>query len=97
MSNQIILDADEKVLCPKCSHEFTLQDGITRQTMDRHANAFDELLRTKREELEVHINQQANKKANESVQTTLDELNEKVKAATQATPDSNLLSHSTNV
>ena len=85
MSNQIILDADEKVLCPKCSHEFTLQDGITRQTMDRHANAFDELLRKKREELEVHINQQANKKANESVQTTLDELNEKVKAATQAT------------
>lgn len=44
MHDKIILDANETIVCPKCSHEFTLGNGITRQTIDRHAEEFEALL-----------------------------------------------------
>lgn len=63
MHEKIILDADEHIVCPKCTHEFSLGDGITRQTIDRHTEEFEALLRKRREELEQHLTQEAQRKA----------------------------------
>lgn len=63
MHEKIILDPDESIVCPKCAHEFSLGDGITRQTIDRHAEEFEALLRERREQLEQHLTQEAQRKA----------------------------------
>ena len=54
MNEKIIVQSDERIVCPKCSHEFSLGDGITRQTIDRHAEEFESMVRQGREELEAH-------------------------------------------
>lgn len=50
--HKIILNADEHIVCPKCAHDFILGEGITRQTIDRHAEEFESLLQSRRAELE---------------------------------------------
>lgn len=63
MDEKIILDADEHIVCPKCAHEFSLGDVITRQTIDRHAEELEALLRERRDQLEQHLTQEAQRKA----------------------------------
>jgi hypothetical protein len=40
MPARVILDARETIVCPKCSERFALDQGITRQTMDRYESEF---------------------------------------------------------
>ena len=40
----VILEADEEVACPRCQHHFSLQDGISRQAIDHHAQEFERSL-----------------------------------------------------
>jgi hypothetical protein len=37
MSKTIIVAAAEAIGCPKCGHGFPLFEGISRQTIERHA------------------------------------------------------------
>ncbi|SRR5712692_9617353 len=41
MARTIIVQAEEQVACPKCSHRFPLSEGISRQAIERHAGEFD--------------------------------------------------------
>lgn len=84
MNDKIILDADETIVCPKCAHEFTLGDGITRQTIDRHAEEFEALLTTRRRELEEHLAQEAQRKATQAAATQIATLQEQVAGAKRA-------------
>ncbi|MES2841221.1 MAG: DUF2130 domain-containing protein [Pseudomonadota bacterium] len=84
MQDKIILDANERIVCPKCSHEFTLGDGITRQTIDRHTEEFEALLKARREELEEHLVQEAQRKAMQQTAEQIGKLQEQVSAAKRA-------------
>lgn len=79
--HKIILNADEQIVCPKCSHDFILGDGITRQTIDRHAEEFESLLQSRRAELEAHLTQEAQRKAAQMAAEQIALLQEQVAAA----------------
>lgn len=36
MTTKIIISATESIVCPKCNHHFSLNEGITRQTIERY-------------------------------------------------------------
>ena len=84
MNEKIILDADETIVCPKCAHEFTLGDGMTRQTIDRHAEEFEALLTTRRRELEEHLAQEAQRKATQASAAEIAKLQDQVAGAKRA-------------
>lgn len=39
LEHKIIISGAETVLCPHCQQKFPLADGISRQTIDRHARS----------------------------------------------------------
>ena len=84
MHEKIILAADEHIVCPKCAHDFTLGEGITRQTIDRHADEFETLLRQRREELEEHLVKEAQRKAMQQSAEQIAKLQDQVSAAKRA-------------
>lgn len=51
----IIIDRAEKVACPKCNHSFQLSEGISRQTIERHADEFQAMLAKHRKVLEATL------------------------------------------
>src|SRR5918999_2352833 len=55
MARTIIVEAEEKVACPKCSHRFPLSEGISRQAIERHAEEFDRALAERRRKLEAQL------------------------------------------
>jgi len=55
MARTIIVEAEEKVACPKCSHRFPLSEGISRQAIERHAGEFERALAEGRKKLEAQL------------------------------------------
>src|ERR687895_681420 len=55
MARPVIVEAEEKVACPKCSHRFPLSEGISRQAIERHAEEFDRALAERRRKLEAQL------------------------------------------
>jgi|CXWK01.1.fsa_nt_gi hypothetical protein len=84
MDNKIIVLADEPIVCPKCSHEFPLQEGITRQAIDRHADDFEALLRSRRQELEESLTVEAQRKAMQAAAADVAKLQDQLNAAKRA-------------
>ncbi|MES2585824.1 MAG: DUF2130 domain-containing protein [Pseudomonadota bacterium] len=74
MSEKIILNSQEPIVCPHCKHEFLLQDGITRQAIDRHTEEFDALLKAETDKSQERITLQAQERANESIKALQDQL-----------------------
>jgi hypothetical protein len=60
---KIIIASTESVACPKCGHDFPLDQGITRQTIDRYADEFELAFQERRRELEVSLQRDAERKA----------------------------------
>ncbi|MBU1689919.1 MAG: DUF2130 domain-containing protein [Gammaproteobacteria bacterium] len=63
MMNKIIIAATEPIVCPKCDHHFTLDQGITRQTIERYETEFDEEFAAQRKALEEGLAKEAERKA----------------------------------
>ena len=55
MTRPIVLDASERIACPKCNHGFALSEGISRQTIDRYAEEFEKTLDARRRALETKL------------------------------------------
>jgi hypothetical protein len=55
MPHPIIVDAAEEIACPRCSHFFPLSEGISRQAIERHAEAFEKTLAERRRKLEAQL------------------------------------------
>jgi hypothetical protein len=55
MARNIIIDGAERVACPKCSHPFPLSEGISRQTIERHAEDFERQFAERRKALEAAL------------------------------------------
>ena len=74
MSEKIILNSHEPIVCPNCKHEFLLQDGISRQAIDRHSEEFDALLKAETDKSQERIIRQTQEKAGESIRALQDQL-----------------------
>jgi hypothetical protein len=55
VARTIIVEAEEKVACPKCSHRFPLSEGISRQAIERHAADLERALAEGRKKLEAQL------------------------------------------
>ncbi|HEX2650304.1 MAG TPA: DUF2130 domain-containing protein, partial [Burkholderiales bacterium] len=59
MTRQIILDAEEKIACPKCKAHFALSEGLSGQAIERHARAYEDALAERKKSLEAQLAAQA--------------------------------------
>jgi len=59
MTRQIIVDADERIACPKCKAHFALSEGLSGQAIERHAQAYEDTLARSRKTLEAQLAAQA--------------------------------------
>jgi hypothetical protein len=88
MDQNIIVGASEIVTCPKCSHTFPLEKGITRQTIQRYEHAFDDSLAEHRKAIEKQLSKEAERRAAKQFGAQIDDLNQQVaeskRVATQA-------------
>src|SRR5688500_11643094 len=55
MARTIIVDAEEKVACPKCSRRFPLSEGLSRQAIEHHASELERVLAEGRKKLEAQL------------------------------------------
>lgn len=75
MERKIILNANEAVACPKCGHAFELNEGITRQTIERHEAESDATFAEERHRLEETIGKDAERKVTQQFSEQIASLN----------------------
>lgn len=78
MPTKIIIAADESIVCPKCSHHFSLDQGITRQTIERYENEFEQAFAAQRKEMEGVMAQEAERKASKHFSDQILQLKEEL-------------------
>lgn len=78
MSSKIIIAADESIVCPKCHHHFSLDQGITRQTIERYESEFEQAFATQRKEMEDVMAQEAERKASKHFSDQILQLKEQL-------------------
>jgi hypothetical protein len=76
MDKKIIIAADEAIVCPSCNHQFSLDQGITRHTIERYENEFSESFAAQRKELEESLMKQAERKASKLYMDQMNRLKE---------------------
>lgn len=91
MTHKIIISADESIVCPKCSHHFPLDQGITRQTIERYESEFDKVITEQRQELEVTIVKEVERKVVKQYTEQIDLLNERLTETRKAEMDARAL------
>ena len=77
MTRTIILAAAEPIACPKCAHAFPLSEGISAQTIERYAEAYDRGFAERAQQLEAQLAAEAAAKA---ARSRLDKAREEAKA-----------------
>ena len=87
MTRSIVIAADEELACPKCGHHYALDQGITRQTIERYEADFEATLKVRREELEDSLAKEAERKASRQFGAQLKALADQVEAAQKAEQD----------
>jgi hypothetical protein len=87
MHKKIIIAADEDIVCPKCNHHFPLDHGITRQTIERYENEFEESFAVQRKELEESLEKEAQRKATKHFSDQIDKLQEQLSDSKKAERD----------
>src|SRR5439155_26807711 len=70
------LAAEEQIACPKCSRRFPLCEGITRQAIERHAEAHERALAQSRRALEAELAAEAKRRAEGEFESRFRLLNE---------------------
>lgn len=78
MSNQIIIDSDEAISCPSCGNHFSLDQGITHQTIERYENEFNQKLAHAQKEQSEKLAYEAERKAEKKFSDQINSLNEKI-------------------
>lgn len=63
MDKKITIAADEAIVCPSCSHQFSLDQGITRHTIERYESDYAQSVAAQRKELESSVSKEAERKA----------------------------------
>jgi hypothetical protein len=84
MHKKIIIAADEDIVCPKCNHHFPLDQGITRQTIERYESEFEEVFAAQRRELEEGLEKEAQRKATKQFAEQIGKLQEQLSDSKKA-------------
>jgi len=84
MARTIIVDAAEQVACPKCGHAFPLSEGISRQTIERHAEDFERTFAERGKQLEAQLAAEAKRHAERDTAQQVSELKEQIAKAEAA-------------
>lgn len=78
MPQKIILSSDEMVICPNCQHRFEIEQGITRQTIERYEQDFDAVMKERTAKLRKELEQEAERKLEKTYTIQVDGLKEKL-------------------
>ena len=78
MTKKIIIAAAESIVCPKCTHHFPLDQGITRQTIERYESEFELAFAEQKKELEAAMTKEAERKASKQFSDQILQLNEQL-------------------
>lgn len=78
MLDKIIISAIEPIVCPKCTHHFPLDQGITRQTIERYESEFEQAFAEQRKELEAAMTKEAERKATKQFAGQIAQLQEQL-------------------
>ncbi len=78
MAQKIILSAAETIVCPKCSHHFALDQGITRQTIERYVAEYEHAMAEDRKALEEFMTKTAERKATKMFEDQMSRLREQL-------------------
>ncbi|MDP3819097.1 MAG: DUF2130 domain-containing protein [Methylotenera sp.] len=87
MTKKIIIAADEIISCPSCNHHFTLDQGITRQTIEGYEEEFDKAFADQKKELELQLTKEAERKASKQFSDQISLLNEQINDQRKAAED----------
>lgn len=63
MSTKIIIKSDEAIICPQCSKEFTLNEGIAKQTIEKYELEYE----NETQKLKLELSETANKEAEKNI------------------------------
>lgn len=91
MTHKIIISATESIVCPKCSHHFPLDQGITRQTIERYESEFEEAFAEQRKKLEAMMAKEAERKVTKHFAEQIAQLQEQLTDTQKAEKDARAL------
>ncbi len=78
MQRNIILSSDESIVCPHCQQRFSIDRGITRQTMERYEREFEAVLDERGAALREELAREAEKKLKTAYNTQLNTLRDEL-------------------
>ena len=76
MDKKIIIAADETIVCPSCNHQFSLDQGITRYTIERYESDYAQSVAAQRKELEASVSREAERRVSKLFTDQVAKLNE---------------------
>ncbi len=84
MPHKIILSSEEPIVCPQCQHKFELGEGITRQTIEKYEQDFENVLKERSQDLRKDLEQEVERKLERTYNAQLDDLKEQLTESRQA-------------
>lgn len=91
MGKKIIVSSDEIAVCPKCNHQFSLDQGIARHTIERYEQEFSDALASEKKELEESLAREAERRANKLFVEQINKLKEDLANVRKAEQDARAL------
>lgn len=76
MDKKITIAADETIVCPSCNHQFSLDQGITRHTIERYESDYAQSVAAQRKELEASVSREAERRVSKLFTDQVAKLNE---------------------
>ncbi len=81
MSQRIVIDPNDPVTCPDCSHEFPLVQGISHHLIERYEEEYDQKLAEERESLQARAVRTAERQLSGRFEEQLGDLTDKLEEA----------------
>ena len=78
MASKIILTDEEIITCPQCSNKFSLHQGITRQTLDKYEEEFNNEIKEQSKRSEERIRAELEKQLKSVYSVEVQELKDKL-------------------
>lgn len=91
MPPKIIISATESIVCPKCDHHFPLDQGITRQTIERSESEFEQAFAEQKKDLEAVMTKEAERKTTKLFAGQIAQLQEQLADTRKAEKDARAL------
>ena len=87
MDKKIIIASDEAIVCPSCNHQFALDQGITRHTIERYEDDLAQTLATQKQEMEIQLAKVAERRATQQFTEQLSKLQDQLANLKKAEQD----------